>query len=176
MRRKSILISATAILVVLGLCGSTVRADLNTGLISHWKFDEGSGAIAYDSAGDNDGTIYGAAWASGHLGGALDFDGDDYVETSDDPSLRFTQYDSFSICSWVKPVEGISHSYIACKMRASHQSGYFGYRTLAGTGPKFGFSIEKSMYGQVTIYTGQASSGEWSHVTAVYDNTDMKIY
>jgi parallel beta-helix repeat protein len=149
---------------------------VSIGPVAHWKLDEGGGSIAYDSVGTSDGTIYGAAWTTGLLGGALDFDGDDYVETSDDSSLRFTQYDSFSICSWLKPVEGITHSYITCKMRASGQSGYFGYRTLAGSGPKFGFSIEKSMSGEVVIYTGLASSGEWHHVTAVYDNTDMKIY
>ncbi|MHC4346796.1 MAG: PASTA domain-containing protein, partial [Planctomycetota bacterium] len=27
------------------------------GLVSHWKFDEGTGSTAYDSAGDKDGTV-----------------------------------------------------------------------------------------------------------------------
>ena len=33
-----------------------------TGLIAYYKMDEGTGLIAYDSAGSNDGTIYGATW------------------------------------------------------------------------------------------------------------------
>ena len=33
-----------------------------TGLVSYWKLNEGTGTTAYDSAGNNDGTIYGATW------------------------------------------------------------------------------------------------------------------
>lgn len=33
-----------------------------TGLVSYWKFNEGEGTTAYDSAGSNHGTIYGATW------------------------------------------------------------------------------------------------------------------
>jgi len=46
------------------------------GLVAHWKFDEGSGTTATDSAGSNNGTIRGgAAWTTGRIGGALRFDG-----------------------------------------------------------------------------------------------------
>jgi hypothetical protein len=42
----------------------------------YWKFDEGSGNIAYDSSLHNfDGTINGATWTTGYSGYALDFDG-----------------------------------------------------------------------------------------------------
>ncbi|MHC4240308.1 MAG: LamG-like jellyroll fold domain-containing protein, partial [Planctomycetota bacterium] len=37
----------------------------SSGLIAHWKFDEGSGSIAYDSVGKNHGTIHGATWTTG---------------------------------------------------------------------------------------------------------------
>ena len=33
-----------------------------TGLVGYWKFDEGSGTIAYDQTGNNNGTIYGASY------------------------------------------------------------------------------------------------------------------
>lgn len=35
------------------------------GLIGYWKFNEGAGTIAYDSAGANHGTIHGATWTYG---------------------------------------------------------------------------------------------------------------
>jgi hypothetical protein len=74
---------------------------VDTGPIAHWKFDEGGGTIAYDSAGTNDGTIYGAAWTTGQIGSALDFDGvNDYVQIPDDPSLDIT--DELTINAWVK--------------------------------------------------------------------------
>lgn len=70
------------------------------GLVSYWKFDEGSGNIAHDSVGPNDGTIHGATWAEGLINGALSFDGiDDFVDVGTDPSLDLTS--QFTIGAWV---------------------------------------------------------------------------
>jgi len=152
---------------------SIIGADTNYECpISWWKFNEGIGSTAYDSVGGNPGIIHGATWTTDYTGIALDFDGDDYVEVSDDSSLRFTQYDSFSICSWAKPVEG----FIVCKMRASAQEGYFGYNIVHTSSNRYYFTAEESMHGSVSVYTGETPQGDWSHVTAVYDNKDMKIY
>lgn len=58
----------------------------NTGLIGHWKFEEGTGTNAGDSSGNgNNGTLTGSMtesdWVSGKRGTALDFDGsDDYID------------------------------------------------------------------------------------------------
>ncbi len=72
----------------------------NSALVSHWTFDEGSGNIAYDSANGHNGTISGAAWTTGIIGGALDFDGvDDYVNFGDIDEFEFGDHD-FSICAW----------------------------------------------------------------------------
>ena len=38
---------------------------ISSGLVGHWKLDEGTGSTAYDSAGSNDGTITGASWRDG---------------------------------------------------------------------------------------------------------------
>ena len=72
-------------------------------LIAYWKLDETEGSIAYDSAGSNDGMVYGnPLWqpSGGMVAGALQFDGiDDYVSTdfvlnpADGP---------FSVFAWVK--------------------------------------------------------------------------
>ncbi|MHC4122118.1 MAG: LamG domain-containing protein [Planctomycetota bacterium] len=48
--------------------------------VGWWKFDSNSGTTAYDSAGENNGTIHGATWAAGKIGSALSFDGNDYVD------------------------------------------------------------------------------------------------
>jgi hypothetical protein len=46
------------------------------GLAGWWRFDEGTGTVAGDSTGNgNNGTIYGATWASGKFGNALSFNG-----------------------------------------------------------------------------------------------------
>ena len=50
-------------------------------LVGHWQFDEGSGTTAADSSGNNNhGTITGAEWVAGQVGGALKFNGAEYVE------------------------------------------------------------------------------------------------
>ena len=49
----------TAILIVLGLITPNLWATGDPNLIAHWTFDESEDDIAYDSAGNNDGTVYG---------------------------------------------------------------------------------------------------------------------
>ena len=73
------MIKITAILILLAFY---IPAAAATGPVAHWKLDETSGSIAYDSAGNNDGTLYGnPVWTTGQIDGALEFDGsDDYVE------------------------------------------------------------------------------------------------
>ena len=57
-------------------------------LVGHWSFDEGQGDVAYDSASNNHGAVVGATWTTnGKVGGALHFDGDDYVRIADSPEL-----------------------------------------------------------------------------------------
>jgi hypothetical protein len=58
---------------------------LSDDLVGHWKFDEDSGNTAYDSSGnDFHGTVYGATWTPGYIGGGLEFNGiDAYVQVSD---------------------------------------------------------------------------------------------
>ncbi|UCF42950.1 MAG: LamG domain-containing protein [Planctomycetota bacterium] len=72
------------------------------GMVAHWKFDEGTGTTAYDSAGSNHGTLVnGPGWASGQVGGALDFDGvDDYVDCGNGASIN--SLSAFSVCMWFK--------------------------------------------------------------------------
>jgi len=68
--------------------------------IAHWRLDETSGITAYDSAGDNDGTLYGGPiWEpNGFIDGALKFDGvDDYV------NVPITYHNGQeTMCFWIK--------------------------------------------------------------------------
>jgi len=73
----------------------------NADLVGHWRFDEGSGTTAKDSSGNGgDGTFTGdPQWVTGQLGGALEFDGDDWVDCGD--ILDITN--ELSIACWVNP-------------------------------------------------------------------------
>ncbi|MFH1723969.1 MAG: LamG-like jellyroll fold domain-containing protein [Elusimicrobiota bacterium] len=73
------------------------------GLVAHWDFDDGSGAIATDSSGNgNDCAVHGAQWTSGVVDGALSFDGaDDHVDCGNPASLQVTG--DMTIAFWARP-------------------------------------------------------------------------
>jgi hypothetical protein len=69
-----------------------VVAQANQVPVAAYSFDEGSGTIVKDSAGNHDGTINGATWVTaGKYGSALDFDGvNDLVSIANAADLDFT--------------------------------------------------------------------------------------
>jgi len=81
---------------------SAIEPQPGRGLIAYWSFDEGSGSIAHDSVGGNNGTIYGAQWTGRKVGGALNFDGqDDYVGVPDADCLDPVSTQEITLSSWV---------------------------------------------------------------------------
>jgi len=113
-----LIIAATLGLFV--LCPEALAAS-DSNLVAHWQFDEGSGTVAYDSAGNNDGTIYGAQWTSGIIGGALDFDGiNDYVEVPDNESQQI-KTNQLTVMAWIKLDEDIGNRQrrLICKQEPS---------------------------------------------------------
>src|SRR3981189_591704 len=65
-----------------------VRADINSGLIGYWKFDENSGTTAADSAGSHPGTLVnGPAWTAGRINSALQFNASDDGNDRNDPRV-----------------------------------------------------------------------------------------
>jgi hypothetical protein len=81
----------------------TTMVEPNIGPVGWWRFDEGSGVTAGDSAGDNDGTLMGnTSWVPGKVGPyALEFDGaNDWVEIPDDDSLDIGG--QMTICAWIR--------------------------------------------------------------------------
>ncbi len=83
----------------------TIKEDVTADLAAYWKFDETSGTKAIDSSGNgNDGTLVGdPKWVAGRFGGALEFDGNDYVDCGLAPEFDITDFITFT--SWIKVVE-----------------------------------------------------------------------
>ena len=68
--------------------------------VSYWNLDEGEGDTAYDSVGDNHGTVNEADWTTGQVNSALSFDANDYVVGSSSP---FDFEDAtFTVAAWFK--------------------------------------------------------------------------
>ena len=84
---------------------------LLNGLVGWWKFDEGSGTVAYDSSGNgNNGNLTnGPTWTTGKVGGALSFDGEnDYVDV---PSIQSVNGGGVTFAVWIKPTHFDSIDY-----------------------------------------------------------------
>ena len=144
--------------------------------ISHWKFDETSGTTAYDSAGDNHGTVYGATWTTGQIDGALNFDGaDDYVDVGDKSSL---EPNSFTIAAWIKPGNASSTQHIAGKLgnEPVDNCGY-GYR-LEMRNDKASLLVDPwgCGNGNPLESTTSLQLGQWYFVTGTYDGSTAEIY
>jgi len=154
--------------------GGKIPEDTFTrGLVAYWSFDEGSGNIAYDASGNgNHGTIYGAKWTQGKIGGALSFDGvDDYVRVPDSDSLDITN--AITIEAWVNCGSSPAGNLRSIVRKES---------TYA-----LRFYSDGTLEGLVWIGGRYKSSGivpasiawvpnRWVHWTFTYDGSSMKIY
>ena len=143
--------------------------------VAHWTFDEGEGTVAADSSGNgNDGTLVGdPQWVAGVLGGALEFNGDDYVDCGNGPSLEIR--DAITISFWFNVVA------FENTWEAMLSKGDSAYRVSRGGGDgdatHFGLSGTNAGGGNGwfngnSIVTG----GDWHHFAGTYDGAQGKIY
>ena len=96
------------------------------GIVAWWPFDEGTGGIAHDIWGINDGILNGPTWTTGMVEGALSFDGSgDYVAMPNSPSLNPTG--EISVEVWFKPVSfrGVGNNAIVDKGYVSHTDPFY---------------------------------------------------
>ncbi len=163
------LIYLVSAVLVLSMAGNA-SADL----VVQWSLDEGSGTTAHDFSGNgNDGTLNGdPQWATGKIGGALEFDGTgDYVEVP-----RVVQ-DDFTLMAWIKTdTPGLSlgaQGYQGSGLIWSDIAGVANDFILAILGTKLSFfcgNPDLSVNSDRDIVTA-----EWVHVTATRSAQEGKI-
>ncbi len=164
--------------LVLGLVLTrAAKADL----VGRWMLDEGSGTTVSDASGNgNDGTFVGAPeWVAGVSGLALEFDGDDWVDCGNDPSLDITA--PITIMIWARPsVVGETHTtnpgVIAKADSALGWSWQLRYKAV-GTPGYLGFQFNPVSGARVWVHVGQnLEIGEWYHIAGVVDGTNAICY
>ena len=164
------------IVLVVAVLTSAAHADL----FSNWKLDEGSGTIAHDSAGSNNGTLVnGPVWTTGKINGALDFDGvDDGVQVPHSDNLNITG--DITIASWVYLKRGGNGSTASSQDIVSK---------TVGNGAKnnpFDFYINwytcpmlvraDELGHEYVISTQRLSLMKWYHVAVTVENKDVNFY
>jgi len=85
--------------------------DVGGGRVLCLRLDEGEGS-----------TVYSDNWCDGKFGKALSFDGEDYVEVSDDPSLDLSL--PFTLCAWAKRTADFTESSVVFRHWTNY--GFYG--------------------------------------------------
>jgi hypothetical protein len=175
---------------------SPARADLSTGLVGWWKLDDGTGASsASDSSGKGhagtlgDGSCSAGSdpcptWATGKMGGALNFDGSDNVKV---PSLDFNPNPYFPIgeaprtlAAWIYPVGDNGINGIVHYGQDDCQGFMFGISRQSGTG-NLGFwggcvDFSSTLAAPLNQWTFAAVTYDGSTTITVYRNTDSQSF
>ena len=143
-------------------------------LVGHWKLDEYYGYIAYDSVGENHGTLYGGPphWHpdGGQVGGALQLDGvDDYVDCGNDDSLNIV--DEITLAVWVKTNDAGNREHNPYVMK-----GDYSYALKYRSTNEIEFFIFDGGWRFVRYDAGISFNDVWHHIAGTYDGNKLKLY
>lgn len=152
-------------------------------MVAWWPFDESSGTMAEDLAGNHKGNHKGDPTpTAGYVSQALSFDGNDYVRVSDANDLDFGGFGDFSFDAWVKPEDASGVLTILDKRtRDEFGMGYVrGYHLFLFNG-QLGLQYSDASATGYTNYlsTGTVDIGQWSHVAATVKrngNPGVRLY
>ncbi|MHC4153385.1 MAG: S8 family serine peptidase [Planctomycetota bacterium] len=146
--------------------------------VAHWGFDEGDGNTAYDSAGNNDGNIYGAQWTTGQINGALDFNGvADYVQIADSPELSFNGTEPFSVSLWFERLSDMpDNEYLLAKgFRGDPENTNYAL-IIWDSDNTLRWFWEYGSGTNVSLSGGITSIGRWYHAVGVWNGKTQIIY
>ncbi len=164
-------------LTVLLWAANLVAATSESFPLAYWKFDEGSGSLATDSAGNgHTGSIVGAVRMPGKMGGALSFDGvNNYVFASDAQSGGTTGAGldvgtrDWTVAAWI---DTTSSGMVLTKMGFVGGSNPDGWGMSVSGNGTVGAVLHKSGVGTVNIFSGDGAAvndGQWHHIAVVFD-------
>ncbi len=129
--------------------------------VGYWPFDQESGDTAPDQANGHDGTLVnGPTWTNGRVGNALQFDGDNYVDTG--ASILDVDTD-FSVAAWVKLDNKNGFKTIVSQNRDGTSAFFLQY---SDTDDRLAFSTANTR----AVANEAPVTGEWYHMAGVMEN------
>jgi hypothetical protein len=158
---RRVLISTLVVLTLGLVLASPAKADL----IGWWRFEEGSGNIAYDSSDyGNDGTLNGdPQWVAGYFGGGLELN-NSYVEINgiaDDLTEN-----NFAVSAWINTTMTGDGNVIGANDDGSSHDFIFGV-------DNGNLLVEAD---SVNTYPPIINDGEWHFIAYVRDGTSAFAY
>jgi len=152
------------------ILSSEQSEELSVKPVSRWTFNEGSGSIAYDSAGNNNGQLVNARWLNNGVNGtAIRFDGNgDHLVVSDEPSLDFDQ--NMSILMWLRLQ---TNSGVALIGKGLNDQDNFDLLVIGG---ELYFEWDDSSSNYVQTTGMNLGGNSWYQIGVVVDGTNVKFY
>jgi hypothetical protein len=164
------LICPVSFVLVLSLASSA-----SSDLVAHWRLDDGSGNIATETVGNHEGTLQGdATWAAGWIVGALELDGDDYVDCGNNDAYNITE--QVTLTAWIKPDPTFNYpDWSGIIMRGGPNIDTFAFY-YNGPNQQLGFKTTGTSPSWMAIAAPGLFDSQWHHVAAVYDGTRKPVY
>jgi endonuclease/exonuclease/phosphatase family metal-dependent hydrolase len=166
--RAALIVSAIALSTT--AFDSSAYAQIPTDAVAWWALDDGAGTTAADSAGSNDGELMNApAWTVGHSGGALQFNGSNYVRIVS-PAVALKPAAGYAISAWVKFTStGTSGGEIAS------MGDSYALRVLPAGGVRTYF-YDGSTWRTLSVTTVATNDNAWHHLVGQYTGSELHVY
>ena len=154
-------------------CSAVCQVEpFHSDLVAYWPMDESSGSTAADSAGGHDGTLVNmssAAWVSGKMDNALQFDGsNDYVDVG-----YIGAHDNLTISLWVN-ASSLSKSYNSIFHCDGWSSGDVHFMILSNGRVRFSLN-GNSATDRDSDYSFSNELQKWHHVAVVYSRSAKTV-
>jgi hypothetical protein len=146
----------------------------NGASLLHYKFNEGSGTMVYNSITNSlNGTIANATWTnSGKFDKALQFNGTtSYVNLGNVPALDFEYNQPFSFDFWIKPDNFSNYRSFISKRNGSYRGYWFGYH-LGNN--RIGLQLISTLGSNDRgAYWNTPPTGTWTHISLTNDGVNV---
>lgn len=161
--------TATSAAVTVDVDNGTPPPPVLDDSVAHWTFDDGSGTVTVDAAGNSNGTVFGAVWVAGVAGSALDFNGTtSHVVIDNTLDITGTQ---ITLAAWIQPRDG----------GTANGSRVISKRTDAGGSDVWAMATSQNrvhfrLDGEDMSSSHVFAPNEWLHVAMIYNGVDKLIY
>jgi hypothetical protein len=139
--------------------------------VAWYKFDDGAGSTAIDSASGCNGTVSGASWTTGKIGGGLSFDGNnDYVSIPSNAVFDISK--AFSVTAWVRATGAWgTGGNVDVIMRKGDANPCIWQIDIANGKLEASQTDGAGAPGATTLLTNK-----WYHVAGTFDGATVKLY
>ena len=174
--RYKILLIPLAFVLVLSLVYSVSAVNLTSNLVSYYKLDEGSGNIAIDSLGYQNGTeINGPVYVQGKIGPyALNFSSTNSQWINLSNAAAMNGRTNFTVQAWINMSAQSTDSYIWAKDTGGVGGLTYRLRTVSN---QILWEMENTTGGDTSLSSTNASYlNNWLYVVGTFNGTYMQLY